>query len=458
MKKRFELKALSAVLLMLMLVVTACSGGNNGNGNGTNQASSAPTAAQTEDGEEASPSPENREPVTLKIISWKDTYGELYDMFEKKYPWITIEQIPVNSQPIMEIIASLEAAGTPADLTEIDSDLISFDQAGLLEDLTPYIDQDPTFNETEFPNGFFDTMTWNGKKLAVPMVDVPMWILVNKDLLNKHGQAMPPNDWTYEDFRNIAKAITDPQAGEFGLTTQSEWQMRLLSTKAIADGHAANIHYLNEDMSQSVLHTPEVLDDVRWLQEFVTNDGSLQSFEAATAGGDVTREFINGKTGFAIGGDWVLPNLKANANFEWDVLPFPRGEVSQPGYTIYGPLAMLASSKHKEEAFLWISFQFSKEAQKWKIDQGANASIIDPDIMAYYDQTPMWEGKNKEAVKLAKENAYIQPGLTVPAFGEYNWNNILNEVIFMGADINTIVPGTEAWNKRTLEVRAELGQ
>lgn len=456
MKKVMGFKSLSAMLLTTMLVVTACSGGNNGGA--TNAPTNAPTAAQTSDGGEATSAPENQEPVTLKIISWKDTYGELYDMFMEKYPWITIEQIPVNAQPIMEIIASLEAAGTPADLTEIDSDLISFDQAGLLEDLTPYIEKDPIFNATQFPDGFFDTMTWNGKKLAIPMVDVPMWILVNKDLLAKHGQEMPPNDWTYEDFRNIAKAITDPQAGEYGLTTQSEWQMRVLSTKAIADGHAANIHYLNEDLTQSVLHTPEVLDDVRWLQEFVTKDGSLQSFEAATAGGDVTREFINGKTGFAIGGDWVLPNLKANANFEWDVLPFPRGEKGQPGYTIYGPLSMLSSSKNKEAAFLWISFQFTKEAQKWKIDQGANASINDGEIMAYYDETPMWEGKNKEAVKIAKENAYIQPGLTVPAFGEYNWNNILNEVIFMGGDINSIVPATEQWNKRTLEVRAEIGK
>jgi ABC-type glycerol-3-phosphate transport system substrate-binding protein len=441
------------IVLMFSVILSACSGNNGGSNtpSKTNEATDPPATTDNQ------PAPEEKhDPVTLKLISWSDSYTELYKKFNEKYPWITIEQVPVNSQPIMEIIATLEAAGTPADLTWIDSDLITFDQAGLVEDLTPYIDKDPTFQDVQLPEGFFDTMTYKDKKLAVPFVDVPMWILVNKDLLAKHGVEMPANDWTYDDFREVAKKITDPEAGEYGLTTQPEFQMRVLSTKAIADGHAANIHYMNEDLTQSLLNTPDVMNDVRWLSDFVWKDGSMQSNAKAAEQGDVTREFINGKTGFAIGGDWVLPGLKKDAKFEWDVLPFPRGKVSQPGYSIYGPLSLLSGSKHKEEAFLWISFQFSKEAQKWKIDQGANASVIDPELTAYYDQTPMWEGKNKEAVKIAKENAKIQPGVTIPAWSEYNWNNILNEIIFDGADINKLIPETEKWNKRTLEVRESL--
>ncbi|OMF29391.1 hypothetical protein BK133_17805 [Paenibacillus sp. FSL H8-0548] len=454
MKNKRSFTWMLCIVLMFAMVLSACSS-NNGGSNAPNNQGKATEAPETKE-DKPTAEIEKKDPVTLKLISWSDSYTELYKKFNEKYPWITIEQIPVNGQSIMEIIASLEAAGTPADLTWIDSDLITYDQAGLVEDLTPYIEKDPTLQDVQLPEGFFDTMTYKDKKLAAPFVDVPMWILVNKDLLAKHGVEMPANDWTYDDFRDVAKKITDPEAGEYGLTTQPEFQMRVLSTKAIADGHAANIHYLNEDLTQSLLNTPDVMNDVRWLADFVWKDGSMQSNAKAAEQGDVTREFINGKTGFAIGGDWVLPGLKKDAKFEWDVLPFPRGKVSQPGYSIYGPLSLLSGSKHKEEAFLWISFQFSKEAQKWKIDQGANASVIDPELTAYYDETPMWEGKNKEAVKIAKENAKIQPGVTVPAWSEYNWNNILNEIIFDGADINRLIPETEQWNKRTLEVRESL--
>jgi ABC-type glycerol-3-phosphate transport system substrate-binding protein len=441
------------MLLILSVFFTACSSNNEpATSKAPNDATKAPASATKT---EATPE-KKHDPVTLKLISWSDSYTELYKMFNAKYPWITIEQVPVNSRPIMEIIATLEAAGTPADLTWIDSDLITFDQNGLVEDLTPYIDKDPTFKSVKLPDGFYKTMTYKNKKLAVPFVDVPMWILVNKDLMTKHGVEMPKNDWTYDDFRDVAKKLTDPNAGEYGLTTQPEFQMRILNTKAVADGHAANLMYMNADLTQSVLNTPDVINDVKWLQEFVTKDGSMQSYAAAKEKGDVTSKFINGKTGFAIGGDWVLPELKKNAKFNWDVLPFPKGKKSQPGYTIYGPLSLLKGSKHKDEAFLWISFQFSKEAQKWKIDQGANASVIDPELTAYYDKSPMWQGKNIEAVKIAQKNAVIMPGATVPAWNDYNWNNIMNDIVMGDGDIDRIIPETEAWNKKTLEVRAQL--
>lgn len=458
MKNKRPLAWVISIVMMMAFVLSACGGNNNEGGNASPSSSASGTASPSAEPTGSASAPaEEHEPVTLKFISWKDTYNPLYELFHKKYPWITIEQVPVNSQPILEIIAALEAAGTPADVTEIDQDLIAFQQNGLVEELTPYIDADPTMQGVTLPEGFFDTMSINGKKYAVPMVDVPMWILVNKDLLAKNGLEMPPNDWTYDDFREYAKKMTNPEAGEYGLTTQPEWQMRLLSTKAVADGHAENLNYMNADLTQSRMGEPDVINDIKWLSEFVTKDGSMLNNTQAAAQGNVVNEFINGKTGFAIGGDWVLPKLKESANFEWDVLPFPKGKVSQPGYTIYGPLALLAGSKHKQEAFLWLSFQFTKEAQKWKIDQGANASIIDDEIDAYYAQTPMWQGKNFEAVQIAKKNAKIQPGVTIPGWGEYQWNNLGNEMITGDApDFSKIAPATETWNKRTMELRAAL--
>lgn len=453
MKRNKYVSLILCLFLSLSFILSACSSGGD---SASPSASATDSAKPSASAQPAATDEVKHEPVTLSFISWKDSYNELYALFHEKYPWITIEQIPVNSRPILEIIASLEAAGTPADVTEIDTDLIAFEQNGLIEDLTPYIEKSPILADVTLPDGFFDTMTFKNKKLAVPMVDVPMWVLVNRDLLTKHGVEMPGNDWTYDDFRDIAKQVTDPAAGEYGVTTQPEIQMRLLSMKAIADGHAANIHYMNEDLTQSLLATPDVMNDVKWLQELVTKDGSMQSEAAANAGGNVTKEFINGKTAFAIGGDWVLPTLKEKAAFNWDVLPFPKGKVSQPGYSIYGPLSLLSGSQHKEEAFLWLSFQFTKEAQKWKIDQGANASIVDAEMTAYYDKAPIWEGKNIEAVKIAQQNAKIQPGLTIPGWSEYNYNNIMNDIIFGDRDINDIIPETEAWNKKTMELRQGL--
>ena len=76
-------------------------------------------------------------------------------------------------------------------------------------------------------------MTYKEKKLAVPFVDVPMWILVNKDLLAKHGVEMPSNDWTYDDFRDVAKKITDPEAGSMVLRHNRNSKCACLAQKRL---------------------------------------------------------------------------------------------------------------------------------------------------------------------------------------------------------------------------------
>ncbi|WP_139997110.1 ABC transporter substrate-binding protein [Paenibacillus paridis] len=430
-----------SILLMLMLVPTACTYQGMGK--------KEPEPVQNDPAL-------GKAPVTLRLLTWADVrYQELYDKFHERYPWITIEPILVEGgdDGIMDKIVALEAARTPADLTWVVGDLLRYEQAGLLENLKPYMDKDKSFQEKVLPDGFFDTMAFNGRRLAVPFVDVPMWIVVNKDLLAKHGLDMPTNNWTFDDFRTIAKQVTDPSAGEYGLTTSSDFIMRLLPMKSAADGHSANLAYLNERLTQSVLASPNVMEDVRWLSEFVSKDGSMLSWADSAKQGDVVKQFINGKTAFEVGGDWLLPSLQREAKFEWDVLPFPRGKAGQYSFHIYGPLALLSGSQHKEEAYKWISFQFEMEAQKWKIENGANASVIDPELTAYIDQVPLWQGKNIEAVKMTKDNGLVLPGATIPGFSEYDWINVINDIVFQGDDLNRIIASTEAWNKKTLELR-----
>jgi len=392
----------------------------------------------------------------LKLLTWNETYGDLYKKFNERYPWITIEPVLVSSgdKDIIEKIAALQAAGTPADLTWL-SDLGTYTQGNLLEDLKPYMEKDESLKSKKLPEGFLESMEIDGKRYAIPVVDVPMWILVNKSLLEKHGLEMPSDDWTYDDMRELAKKATDPAAGEYGFTNNAIFALHFMAAMATANGSAPNLNYMNADLTQSVLQTPQVLADIKWMQELVKKDGSLPGNAKVKELGDSVSNFINGKTLLDVGGDWVLEGLSKQTNFEWDVLPFPKGKAMQATYRIYGPIAVLAGSKHKEEAYLWISFQFEMEAQKWKIDHGSNASVIDDELVAYIDETPLWKGKNTSAIKLTKEMCCIAPGPTIPAWAEYPFSATLGPIMD-GGDVNAVIPVVEAWNKKTLEMRATL--
>lgn len=440
------------VLTMLVLFVTACSNSNSSN---TAEPSSKPS--ETGSTAPATNTEEKHDPVKLRVLTWNDTYQGLYDLFNKKYPWITVEPVYPTDGDMMATFKANDAGGTPIDLIWI-AEMGSLVKDNMLEDLNPYMAADESLKSRKFDPGFLESFDINGKRYAAPQVNVPMFIIVNKDMLEKYGLEMPNNDWTLDQFREMAKRATDPAANEFGLAYNSIWGLHFLSAIAVANGSSPNTSYMNADWTQSVLNTPAVQDDVKWMQGFVQKDGSLasgkQAADLALADGG---EFVKGKSLFDVGGDWSLPILEQSATFEWDVLPFPKGKAKQVVYGMLGALGMNSASKHKDEAYKWISFQYETEAQKWKIDHGALASVIDDEVQNYYSQSPMWQGRNFDAIKYMNElGCCTDLTQKLPAFSEYSWTQTL-QVVVGEAKVEDLIPMVEKFNKRTLEVREQLG-
>jgi len=459
MKREKGYLRLLAAFVAIMLVLSACSSGNKGGNDEANSPapSSASPSSSSSAPPEASAPEENHEPVTIRMLTWNEGYESLFDLFNKEYPWITVEPVFINTATIVETVVAQEAAGTPVDILWID-DLSSFIKEDLLEDLKPYMDNDPIIQNTKFNPGFIEQFDINGIRYATPFTYVPTLLAINKDLMAKHGLEMPPNDWTLDDFRNMAKQATDPAAGEYGLAHSYLFPLYFLRAVSAANGNAPNQDFMNEDLTQSVMHTPGVLEDMRWLKEFVTKDGSLVGItKAAELGIDPNSDFMKGKSLFEFIGDWSLMGLNANASFEWDVLPLPKGKAKQVTYGMVGAFGLAKASKNKEAAYKWISWQFTPAAQKWKIDQGASASIINDEVFAYYDETPMWKGKNIEAVKMTNSfECCVSMLQKVPLSSSMPVNQAL-EVVMGDLEPEAVIPSIEQWNEQTLVTRKELG-
>lgn len=460
MRKNSWSVRLLAMAVVVMLVISGCSGGNKGaTNNNNNNGNTPPPASGNNNGEQpvAENPDENREPVTIRMLTWNEGYQGLFDLFNEEFPWITVEPVFITTPTIIETVVAQEAAGTPIDILWID-DLSTFVKADVLEDLNPYMANDPIIQNTKFNPGFIEQFDINGIRYASPFVYVPTWLAINKDLMEKHGLEMPPNDWTLDDFRNMAKQATDPAAGEFGLAHSYLFPLHFLRAVSSANGNSPHLDYLNEDLTQSVMASPAVLEDIAWMKEFVTKDGSLaSSAKAAELGLDPNADFLAGKSLFEFIGDWSLTNLNASASFEWDVLPLPRGKAQQVTYGMVGAFGLAKASKHKEEAYKWISWQFTPAAQKWKIDQGASASILDDEVFAYYDESPMWQGKNIEAVKMTNQfeccialTHKVPLSSTMPVA-------LTIQVVMGDLEPESIIPAVEQWNAQTLQAREELG-
>jgi multiple sugar transport system substrate-binding protein len=456
--RRFAL--ISTILLLAILpILSACSN------NGSEDSSSSPTASTATAIPTATPeatqspapsaSPEKKDPVTLTVLTWfVGPNQKLFDKFHEKYPWITIEaNTKINKGIINNVIA-----GDKADLVFLDNGLSQWMTGDLLTDLTPYIEKDQRIQSADKIDNLLESFSTGGKQWAAPYSDIPMWILVNKDLMKKYGMTMPNNDWTYDDFLEMAKKATNSAANDWGMVGMGH---EFTSIMTMANGTADNFRYMNKDSSQSVANTPAIQEDFKWVQD-LTNKWHVQptaAEEKQLGMAPVAEEsFIKGNVLFMLGADWMLETVQ-KAKFEWDVLPMPKGKKQQATIHQAGSISIPKSSKYKEEAFLYISFLFDVEAQKSNIETGSSVFIKDPALANYFSEVPIWKGKNVDAVKLSANMCCFSSDPRTVNLSElaFKVNGGIDTAIREGKNISTLFPAVEAYNTKAVETRKSLG-
>lgn len=440
------------VLLCFLTILPACS--NNNDPKPTSEATKTPDTSTPAPTEAATPEPEKRDPVTLTVLTWFVGPNQaLFDEFTKMYPWITIEaNTNINGGIINNVIA-----GDKADLVFLDNGLSEWMSGDLLEDLTPYIEKDQRIQNADKVANLLESFQTGGKQWTVPYSDIPMWIVVNEELMNKYGMTMPGNDWTYDDLLEMAKKATNAANNDWGGIGLHQ----LADIMTMANGSAANWRYMNEDLTASVVNTPAVMDDLKWIQELSTKWNVHPNSEQMKANGipaDPAEAFLNGNILFMIGADWYLEALN-KASFEWDVLPMPMGKEKQATIHQAGAISIPKASEHKEEAFLYISFLFDVAAQKKMIENGSGNFVKHPELDGYYDQVDIWKGKNVEGVKQNSDMCCFSSDPRTVELGTLagNVNGPLAKLLLDGGDLSTIIPHVESYNTKAAETRKALG-
>jgi len=395
----------------------------------------------------------NKEPVTLNILlyDWMvHGFQKWLDKFNEKYPWITIKPVLSVGGEDLRLIEwqnNLQEKGQSADLA-ITYEYYYWIERGLLEDLTPYIENDKTMNNSNIVEGILETFKTGEKTYAVPVIKDTFWFFVNKDLLKSLNLEMPSNDWTYDDFFEIATKATDPSIHQYGLYFSPVITWYVKSLYAIANGHADHVFFMNSDLTESVIDTPEVIADLQWMYDLVNkyqvivNENVLRTFPEPL--------FNLGKTLFLI---TDLPP-DDNWSFDWDVLPMPSGSEKQVTIHPIVPMAILANSEHKEEAFKFISFFYELETQKFLVDYARVPTIKHPELDHYVDEVNLWKGKNVDAIKLSNSIGCHEPVIMdsayhtqyLPLYHDSNWKISSGEFSF-----SDITKEIDNWSKNKVK-------
>ncbi|MGZ4131406.1 MAG: ABC transporter substrate-binding protein [Actinomycetota bacterium] len=278
--------------------------------------------------------------------------------FEAQNPNITIELQYVNSDyALQKATVALTGNQQPDISYQYGTNMPQLAQSPKLVDLTSRVNE-ASYNWSDFYKGEQAVATVNGKVYGVPALVDNLAVVYNKDLFAKAGLQPPGPDWTWDELRADAKAITDPANKVFGLVFPMDgsetmvWQYEAMLWEAGGD-------ILSTDNTKAIFNESPGVQALDTLTS-INQDGSMY-LDFQPDSGKSGQLFNSGKIGMIITGPWDLSGFP-DVNYGVQVMPsFAPGGSHQ---TIAGPdnwVIFDNGSARVDAAWKFLSFMTSPD-------------------------------------------------------------------------------------------------
>ena len=230
---------------------------------------------------------------------------------------------------------------------------------GVLMDLQDRVTSD-TLDTSVYPESLVNLYSLDGDLYGLPKDFDTIALFYNKDMFDAAGVDYPTADWTWDDLKTAAQA----------LTTDGNWGFA--STTADQSGYWNFIYenggqVLNPAGTSVEIDQPAACDAIKYLYSFVA-EGLSPDGATMTSVDPWTQLFPGGRLGMVVGGSW-LASTYADAEPTIDVAPLPK-ETEQA--TIIHGLANVVWSKtqHPDEAWAFAKFLGSEQAATLLAESG----------------------------------------------------------------------------------------
>ncbi|MEF2878048.1 MAG: ABC transporter substrate-binding protein [Blautia sp.] len=214
------------------------------------------------------------------------------------------------------------ASGDLPDLVILDGcSMASFISMDLFGDVS-----DSEINWDEYMEGPLETTMADGKHYGIPFATNCTALFYNKDIFDAAGMEYPNENTTWEDFHEMAKALTKDGVTGFGnaATGTDEGTFQCLQWLYTAGGDYLNIG--------------DGIDAYKLMQEMVA-DGSWAKDSVNWTQSDVNNNFVAGNLAMQQNGPWQIPGIEADApdlNYGVTVLPKKDAQAGQATSIIGG--------------------------------------------------------------------------------------------------------------------------
>lgn len=300
----------------------------------------------------------------------------------------------------------LEAGATGGDMPDVfwmhSNEAVKYMSNDILLDITDKVNSSSKLEMDKFPQDLKDMYTYDGKIYAVPkdMDTIAMWY--NKTMFDEAGIDYPTEDWTWDEFYDIAKKLTKDDGSQYGFAMnpsneQDTW-MNIVYTMGGT--------ILKED-GTSGFDDPQTIKAMEFVDKLV-KDVCPPANTMSETGTDVL--FQSGKVAMISQGSWMVAGFKENEYLtqNCDVVRLPKDATTGKSVSIYNGLGWAASAgtSMPDEAFQLIEWFGTKDMQVKQAELGVT-------MAAYEGMSEPWV-KNTDVFNLqpyldAMDNIQFRP-------------------------------------------------
>jgi len=306
--------------------------------------------------------------VTIRYENWEvypeqiNLHRNVVEAFNKKNPQINVKFEPIyggNKKILIEI-----AGGVGPDVFYwcTGGILNVLVEKGVVLDLSSFIEESKDINLDNYFSGLFDAVNYEGRTYAFPLYWGTEAVAYNLDLFDKAGLSYPTDDWTWNDFLEIAKKLTirneEGKTIQFGVTR--------MSVGILMRSHGLSA--FNPEGTRCIMDSPKIRKILQFLLDLEKKYRvlpALAELGGADKGKTQVQMFMTGRVAMFFARSFQLPTLEKIKSFRWDVAAIPRVKGKKRKCSLdAGCLCISTQSKYPQEAWEFIKFASGGEGQK----------------------------------------------------------------------------------------------
>jgi multiple sugar transport system substrate-binding protein len=300
--------------------------------------------------------------VTLRITNWAgvDEAAEFQQIIDKVNANSDTFEVVYEPKPsdYYTVLQTALAGEEAPDLFWLDQDHMPWAFDGVLLDISNYLandDRDSANPDDYFP-GVWQTVALGDAVYGLPWIAQPVVLYYNKAIFDEMGMDYPTADWTWDQFKEAAIALTNE--AHYGFTLNG-WP----PPEILIWGNGGDL--ISEDLKTAPVDDPAVTSAVQFYADMMYNEECCPSEETIAEEG-FGEMFKAGRVAMFMGG--AADDLDRVEGLNVGVSSVPKGNATGENTTFawVAETVINAKTEHPDEAYEAL-VQLTDGIHNWKI-------------------------------------------------------------------------------------------